>query len=176
MHVRRNEDVEGSHVLLHHTTFIQHLSNICQTVIRTLRNSTPVAYGAVALTIREKDPERGTRIEELMDRGGWSDSHLASVVDVRNDAPGRWKRGGPISSPKVGPLAHALGVNRDWLVSGEGDPSPPSGAEQAVAVKEELAVMRSSFLEGLASLSKQADEQRSALEDLLQRVERLERE
>jgi transcriptional regulator with XRE-family HTH domain len=133
-------------------------------------------YGLVTLGIKEKDPRRGERIATLMERGGWSDSHLATVLDVRNDAPGRWKRGAAISSPNVGPLAQVLGVNREWLVTGEGESSPPSDSEQVASVKEELAAMRSSFLEGLGALSKQADEQRSALEDLLQRVERLERE
>lgn len=171
-----DEDVERSHLLLRHATFIQHLSNICQTLIRTMRTTVLVSYGPGTLSIKDVDPKRGTRIETLMERGGWSSSHLATVLQVHNDAPGRWIKGGAISSPKVGPLAQVLGVNRQWLVTGEGDPAPPSESEQIVAVKEELAVMRSSLLEGLGALSKQADEQRSALEDLLQRVGQLERE
>jgi transcriptional regulator with XRE-family HTH domain len=127
------------------------------------------------LGIKKFDPERGSRIEELMEETGFSDSHLASVLGLKDGGNvGRWRKGKAIHSPNVGPLAQLLGTNRRYLVTGKGEKGPPP--EEAALLREDLSKLQSSLLDGLSRLSQEAERQRRSLEDLLQRVERLERD
>lgn len=73
---------------------------------------------ALMTRIHEQDEDRGDRIADLMNRGGWGNKALADEIGCERTAPWRWKKGLPIEARFVGPLAAALGTTRGWIVSG----------------------------------------------------------
>lgn len=79
--------------------------------------------------VTQKDPARGERITDLMNRRGWTDISLGEEVGVDRGTIWRWRNGKPIGGRHVGPLTEALETTREWIVSGptadaEGLPAP----------------------------------------------------
>jgi len=68
---------------------------------------------------------RGKRIEELMDRQGWSPSDLGRAMRVDRTLIYGWKSGRAVSSAHLERLAVALETTRHYIQTGEGDAHYP---------------------------------------------------
>jgi len=73
-------------------------------------------------TTRKKAPptdlQRARRILEAMRKLNLSDTQLASIMQVTKNAVGLWKKGQPISVQHLVPLARALRMTVDELLTG----------------------------------------------------------
>lgn len=65
------------------------------------------------------DPQRGRRILEAMRKLDLNDTQLASTMHVSKNAVGLWKKGGAIRMNHLVPLARALHMTVDELLTGD---------------------------------------------------------
>lgn len=82
------------------------------------------------------NPERGRRIEELMDRSGWTPAPLGRAMRVDRGLIYGWKAGKPISSDHLERLAVALETTRHYIQTGEGDAHYPRGLPPLLYLKQ----------------------------------------
>lgn len=64
------------------------------------------------------DPQRGRRILEAMRKLDLNDTQLASIMRVTKNAVGNWKKGQTIRANHLVPLARALRMTVDELLTG----------------------------------------------------------
>lgn len=80
-----------------------------------------------------EDRERGLRISELVEDGGWQIAHLSREVGVDRGRIYDWMNGAPMNSTSLAALAGVLNTTREYLLTGEGPVSPPASTTGADA-------------------------------------------
>lgn len=80
-----------------------------------------------------EDQERGIRISELVEDGGWQIAHLAREVGVDRGRIYDWMNGASMNSTSLAALAGVLNTTRQYLLTGEGEISPAVSEEAAAA-------------------------------------------
>jgi len=88
-----------------------------------------------------EDRERGLRISELVEDGGWQISHLAREVGVDRKRIYEWMNGAAMNSTSLAALAGVLDTTREYLLTGEG-PVSPATSEGAAATLDRLVEIR----------------------------------
>lgn len=78
-----------------------------------------------------EDRERGLRISELVEDGGWQVAHLAREVGVDRGRIYDWMNGAPMNSTSLAALAGVLNTTREFLLTGNGPLSPKPSATEA---------------------------------------------
>lgn len=114
-----------------------------------------------------EDRERGLRISELIEDGGWQVSHLAREIDADRSRIYDWMNGAAMNSASLTALAGALGTTREYLLTGEGPISREGEAgAAAAALQTQISEIRSDQVAMQSDLAKLVLEIQGLREDL----------